>query len=80
MKAHRLYTGTIRLRRTEQLRVRPECEGLDGKRITVRCGWMIDDDDRYPGEYAMIITPFDPALPIVWIASGDLELDAEAHG
>ncbi len=76
IELHRTYTGTVRIRRGGQWRVKPECEHMEGMSVTVRAWRPIETDDgRYAGEYAMVIEPFDPSLPITWLASGDLDLD-----
>ena len=64
---------TIRIRREFERNVRPEAEQIDGKTYAFRFGWLMGEDDSYPGEEAWI--PADPAYPRsapVWIASGDL--------
>lgn len=53
--------------------VKPEAEQVDGNVYLFRHGWVMDDDDPFPGEIAWIA--YDPAYPPdapTWIASGDL--------
>jgi len=63
----------VQIRRDIGMTVKPEAEQLDGKVYGFRFGWVQDDEDRYPGESAML--PNDPNWPEdapVWISSGDL--------
>lgn len=67
------YTATVRIRRDARFgEVRPEADALDGKRVEVSAGWLIQPEDRpaYQGEWAMMTRP--DVFP-VWIASGDLD-------
>jgi len=65
---------SVRIRREIGREVRPEAEQLDGKCFIFRLGWIMDEEDPYPGERAMIPNDFDwPADAPTWIASGDLE-------
>ena len=64
---------TVRIRRDIGRGVKPEAEQLDGKTYYFSFGWLMDENDPYPGEEAWI--PRDPAYPIeapAWIARGDL--------
>lgn len=66
----RFYRATVRIRRDRDLK--PECECLDGKVALFIASWRIEaDDDRYPGEWAMVPLGWRD-WPIAWIASGDL--------
>lgn len=70
---------TVRIRRDWRRPVRPESEAIDTRTYTFRYGWLMDDDDSYPGEVAWIAS--DPAYPRdapVWVASGDLVSPQEA--
>jgi len=62
------YTARVAIRRGDDWEVRPECERLDGQEVFVTAGWLMDEADPYPGEWAMWLE--DSA--ITWIASGDL--------
>ena len=65
---------TVRIRRDIGREVRPEAEQLDGKTYTFTYGWLMDENDPYPGEQAWL--PRDSTYPVgapPWIASGDLE-------
>ena len=66
---------TVKIRRTENLVVKPEAEAIDQKTYKFIEGWKISKEDSsiYVGEVAMI--PHDENYPIegpVWISSGDL--------
>lgn len=64
---------TVKIRRSNGLEVKPEAEQLDGKTYNFTEGWVMNDDDPYPTELAMI--PRDKNYPDeapIWIASGDL--------
>lgn len=53
--------------------VKPEAEQLDGKTFLFVFGWIMGDDDPYPGEAAWI--PKNDGWPDdapIWLASGDL--------
>lgn len=69
------HAFTVKIRRNTGLKIKPECEAIDGQTYFFRYGWKIDQDDsRYPGEIAWI--PDDSRYPKnvpTWIASGDLE-------
>ena len=71
------YLAKVNIRRGERT-VKPEAEQIDGKVYNFRHGWIMDNDDPYPGEVAWI--PDDGEYPIdapSWIASGDLEFSQE---
>lgn len=71
----------IKLRKTYQGReLKPSMELIDGKIMLFEASWLMDDDDKYPGEWVM--TPVEESedrtimlrdVGIAWIASGDLE-------
>ena len=66
---------TVKIRRTENLKVKPEAEAIDQKTYKFMEGWKITEDDSsiYVGEVAMI--PHDDSYPVeapAWISSGDL--------
>ena len=66
--------ATVRIRRGGDWHVRPNAEQIDGRTYRFRYGWVMDEDDPYPGEVAFL--PDDPAYPDdgpTWVASGDLE-------
>lgn len=54
---------------------RPSALALNGKTMTLEALWIGDDDDPYPGEWAMGL-PFDPASVDSpnWLASGDVKV------
>ncbi len=58
--------------------IRPKCEGKDGSECILQAGWLMDEDDPYPGEWAMACQNWDDGLMkdmgISWIASGDLQI------
>jgi hypothetical protein len=69
----RTQNFTIRIRRDIGREIKPEAEQIDGKTYAFRQGWVMDENDPYPGEEAWI--PHDPAYPVeapCWIARGDL--------
>lgn len=71
----------VAIRRDIGRDVRPGAEQLDGRVFVFIYGWMMEDDDPYPGEVAMI--PDDPTYPVGaphWIASGDLMQIGSAAG
>ena len=54
--------------------IRPNAQQINDKTYNFMLGWVMDDDDPYPGETAWI--PRDDTYPKdapTWIASGDLE-------
>lgn len=71
IEQHETYEATVRIRRGEGWNPKPEAEALDGQRFRFVCGWRQDEDDPYPGEFAMMPRPW-WENGIVWIASGDL--------
>ncbi len=58
--------------------IKPECVDHNGKEVVLSASWLMDEDDKYPGEWAMTSVEFDDPLlkemGIGWIASGDLEV------
>lgn len=67
------WHATVRIRRGDNFpEVRPEAEGLDGKRILVSySGPCSKGDNRYPGEISWFIE--EPrSNGIGWLATGDL--------
>jgi len=66
------YTATLKIRRGEGWKVRPEMEGFDGISLSLSAGWPIETGAReqYADEWAMIDE--DGKLPVAWIATGDL--------
>lgn len=64
----------VKIRRDIGRDVRPNAEQLDGKVFEFTASWVIEDNEAYPGEMAMISR--DPNYPKdapPWIASGDME-------
>lgn len=64
---------TVTIRRDIARVVRPNAEQLEGHAYVFSAGWMMGEDDPYPGEVAYI--PRDSDYPMdgpQWIASGDL--------
>ena len=43
-----------------------------GTHLTLTAMWKMDDDDPYPGEYALGAPGLLDVLGVVWIASGDV--------
>lgn len=74
----RYYHATVRIRRGEGWEVRPEAEALDGQGRLFMASWQMDDNDPYPGEWAMTIED-GPPTRLLWVASGDL-VDIERAG
>lgn len=74
MIAGQRFRARVRIRRGDWL-VKPEAERLDGREVEVSAGWPIEPDETrggiYSGEWAMILPQ---GAPLLWIASGDLEL------
>lgn len=67
--------------------IRPEALAIDGMEIELMAGWMMEDDDPYPGEWALqppvrLSEQADLFRRAVgWIASGDVVvLAAQAKG
>lgn len=66
------YDATVRIRRDRDWQVKAFCEKLDGMRVRVQAGWIIETD-RYNGEMAMMDrSPEFRMQPAGWLASGDL--------
>lgn len=59
--------------------VKPEAEPLDGRELDLMYGWVMDEDDPYPGEVAWLLLSDEqlrrglPETVPIWVASGDLE-------
>ncbi len=71
---------TVAIRRNIGRPVRPEAEQLDGKVFIFRMGWLMDEDEPYPGEQAWVPNDFDwPADAPSWIAAGDLKRYEASH-
>lgn len=53
--------------------VKPAWKALDGQQIAVKALYQMDEGDKYPGEWAMLL-PEDAmdATHTPWIASGDV--------
>ncbi len=68
----------VRLRRSDEFKVKPNAEQIDGKKFLFEKFWTIDGDDTnlpIAGEFAMVPCK-DQGYPEDaphWIASGDLE-------
>ena len=71
------YVATVRMRRGPTWPVKSGLEGLDGLRLTVEAKWRIGPGDHslYLGEWAMYSPELEP-FGLVWLASGDLVLEA----
>lgn len=65
---YKSYTATVKIRKDWP--IKPEAAHLEGQRVSVEAGWIMDEDDPYPGEWAMLLGA---GYPIPWIASGDLQ-------
>jgi hypothetical protein len=71
MKGRRLFQISIRDIPGKQ--IKPAARAIDGQRYYFSCGWVMNTDDKYPGEIAWIAD--DPKYPMeapIWLASGDL--------
>ena len=60
-------------------------ELFKGKIMLLTCMWLMDEDDKYPGEYALLPTSEEDIklfyhADMTWIASGDIEVLGEYHG
>lgn len=77
-------TYRVKIRRGPDFEVKPEAEQIDGKGWEFTRGWRIEDEERYPGEWAMIPSRGQgwPDDAPGWVATGDLvELEARSdHG
>ena len=59
--------------------LKPGLKERDGEIIDVEYGWTMDDDEKYPGEVALIPVErmsFEKE-DLYWIASGDVEVIKE---
>ncbi len=84
LKRYAIYAGIFRARRDLRdglghLRA-IKAERLDGRRTVVMAAWRMNQDDPYPGEWAMTFEPRyfgdDPVVQepgLGWVASGDFE-------
>lgn len=63
-------------------RIKPECLPLQGKELNLVSLWKMDNEDPYPGEYALTTPNSCRELyelgGITWIASGDVTPIKEA--
>ena len=71
-----------------KVKLRPSYDGrplkdgakaLDGKILILQADWVQDDDDQYPGEWALSSIYFNELSMITggavsWISSGDVEI------
>jgi len=82
IKQLRFYRCRINMRSPYKGRtIKPECGPLQGKIVELQSMWLQDDEDNYPGEWAM--GPYEvngesaillTKAIIPWISSGDLEI------
>lgn len=63
--------------------LKPSANAISGEEVLMEVMWMMDDDDPYPGEWAL--SPVDDAIRhrfydhhVGWVASGDVEFLAPA--
>lgn len=71
--------ATIHIRRGEGWTVEEGAEALDGTKVQVEYGFILDDDARYGGEVAWVLHPdYITCDGPIWIAAGDLIFDGEA--
>lgn len=69
----------------ESYKSRPLKESINdfrGQTVNLRAGWIMDEDEKYPNEYAMLTVPdidFFFRTKIPWIASGDVEIIKEIN-
>ncbi len=61
--------------------VRESVARQEGAEVLLQALWQCDDDERYPGEWALSFLPSDGGLAAMitsfgtgWIASGDVEV------
>lgn len=54
--------------------VKPELAKLAGQRLRLNALWLMDEQDKYPGEWALGSNKgHEDVLPgVIWIASGDV--------
>ncbi len=78
------YTCVVRQRKEYKDRpLRESCEILEGIKLEgMLASWLMDEDDPYPGEFAMCPTrrvemEIFAKAEVYWIASGDLEVKNE---
>lgn len=84
LEPYGIYEVEVAMRDTHQGNVvKSSCLNLQGKKFILEVLWKMNDDDSYPGEYALgdaaagitmgINTLFKEAK-IAWIASGDVKV------
>lgn len=59
--------------------VKPGALALDGQTFDLMVGWLMDEDDPYPGEWALVPRDRETSLRLYeadmgWIASGDVQV------
>jgi len=72
----KLYRRTARVKLRETYKGRPikaEAKQFAGRTLDFRYGWVMDDEDPYPGEIAWIPVDNEIGNVIGWFAGGDLE-------
>jgi hypothetical protein len=76
-----IYKCKIKLRPTYKGRpLKEKVKQLDGKIFELECMWQCEEDENYPGEYAMGPRDNKKAreafmkADIGWMASGDMEI------
>lgn len=57
---------------------KPEAAALNGQVMKLAALWLMDDEDPYPGEWALGTSGLLKSSGIGWIASGDVQ-PIEAH-
>ena len=73
--------ATIRLRPMSPAGgpLRPQAHLLEGQQLEMVASWQQEQDERYPGEWALTPTLSSvaafSAADIIWIASGDVIID-----
>lgn len=67
----------VRLALRDSYRGRPQKHGmaaLDGREMVLSPVWLMDERDRYPGEWTLWGQELYAAAGIPWVASGDVEI------